>query len=214
MVGLTATPQRRDGHDPILTMQLGPLRFTVDPRGAAGRRPFAHRLIVREPAFVPEGLGEDAPIQTVYAALAADERRNALIAGDVLAALADGRTPVLLTERRDHLEQLAERLGREVRHLVVLHGGLGPKARREALARLANVPEGEPRLLLATGRCIGEGFDDARITIQAPSPALPSPRQPLDVCRNTPRGCRARRLGSGTCLVTRAIPHRDRWHWK
>ena len=51
VVGLTATPQRRDGHHPIIEMQLGPVRFTIDAKSQAARRPFEHRLIVRETEF-------------------------------------------------------------------------------------------------------------------------------------------------------------------
>jgi len=163
VLGLTATPQRRDGHHPILEMQLGPVRFAVDPRSQAARRPFEHRLIVRETAFRLDTAGAEVGIQGVYAALAGDEARNQLILDDVLRSLAEGRSPILLTERRDHLEFFAERLRGFVRHLVVLQGGMTAKERREVSTRLAAVPDGEERLVLATGRYIGEGFDDARL---------------------------------------------------
>ncbi len=162
VVGLTATPHRRDGHHPILEMQMGPVRFAVDPKGQAARRPFDHRLIVRETSFRMEG-GADSGIQGIYAALAADEARNRLILDDVLHALEEGRSPILLTERRDHLEYFAEQLRGFVRHLVVLQGGMTAKERRELSARLAAVPDEEERLVLATGRYIGEGFDDRRL---------------------------------------------------
>jgi superfamily II DNA or RNA helicase len=163
VLGLTATPHRRDGHHPILEMQLGPVRFAVDPRSQAARRPFDHRLIVRETLFRLEGGGAEAGIQGIYAALAADEGRNRLILDDVLHALEEGRSPILLTERRDHLEYFAEQLRGFVRHLIVLQGGMTAKERRELGARLAAVPDGEERLVLATGRYIGEGFDDPRL---------------------------------------------------
>jgi superfamily II DNA or RNA helicase len=163
VVGLTATPYRRDGHHPILEMQLGPVRFAVDPRSQAGRRPFSHRLIVRETSFRLEGDAAEAGIQGIYAALAVDEARNRLILDDVLRALEDGRSPILLTERRDHLEYFAEQLRGFVRHLVVLQGGMTAKERRALGDRLAAVPDEEERLVLATGRYIGEGFDDRRL---------------------------------------------------
>ncbi|HWN44924.1 MAG TPA: DEAD/DEAH box helicase family protein [Thermoanaerobaculia bacterium] len=163
VLGLTATPHRRDGHHPILEMQLGPVRFAVDPRSQAARRPFDHRLIVRETAFRLDGSRADAGIQGIYAALAEDEMRNRLILDDVLHALEEGRSPILLTERRDHLEYFAEQLRGFVRHLVVLQGGMTAKERREIGARLAAVPHGEERLVLATGRYVGEGFDDRRL---------------------------------------------------
>jgi len=162
ITGLTATPQRRDGHHPIINMQIGPVRFAVDSRSQAGRRPFEHKLIVRETklaATLPDGAG----IQELYAALVADRYRNELILNDVIEALEARRSPILLTERRDHLEYLAERLQQAARNLVVLHGGMKPKERRDVLTRLASIPDGEERLLLATGRYIGEGFDDARL---------------------------------------------------
>jgi superfamily II DNA or RNA helicase len=82
---------------------------------------------------------------------------------DVLRAVAAGRSPLVLTERTNHLDLLASRLGPAVAHLVVLRGGMGAKQRRSTLATLAAIPPDEPRVLLATGRYIGEGFDDARL---------------------------------------------------
>ena len=162
VVGLTATPQRRDGHHPIMAMQLGPIRFAVNPKSQAAQRPFAHTLVVRETGFktsceTPPG------IQELYAALAADAPRNQLILDDVIGALEQRRSPILLTERKDHLEYFAAQLSRVARHLVVLQGGMGALARREVKRQLAAIPEAEERLVLATGRYIGEGFDDARL---------------------------------------------------
>ena len=163
LTGLTATPQRRDGHHPILQMQLGPVRFAMTSANQAMQRPFAHKLIIRETGFHLAPLSADVGIQKLYAALAADQHRNDLILKDVVRALEEKRSPILLTERLDHLTHFAERLQGLVRHLVVLHGRMKPKKRRETLARLAAIPVDEERLLLATGRYIGEGFDDARL---------------------------------------------------
>ena len=162
VVGLTATPQRRDGHHPIIEMQLGPVRFSVDPKSQAARRPFVHTLVVRETGFnLPR---ENMPgIQRLYADLAADERRNQLIVDDVIQALEDKRSPIVLTERKDHLEHFAAQFGKVVRHVVVLQGGMSSKERRAVKERLAAIPDAEERLVLATGRYIGEGFDDARL---------------------------------------------------
>jgi superfamily II DNA or RNA helicase len=162
VTGLTATPHRRDGHDPIIQMQLGPVRFEVSPREAARVGGLEHRLVVRETTFTSEWAAGD-PIQGLYGQLAADPGRNDLILDDLLAAVSTGRSPLLLTERRDHLEFFERKLASAVRHLIVLHGGLGTKARRAALERLAAIPPSEERVVLATGRYIGEGFDDPRL---------------------------------------------------
>ena len=163
VVGLTATPQRRDGRHPITTMQLGPVRHRVDSRSRTARPPFEHTLLVRETAFTSAALPDGAGIQDIYAALAADQARNDLIFDDVVRALEEKRSPIVLTERRDHLEHLAARLRHFTRHLVVLHGRMKPAEQRDVLAQLAAIPDGEERLLLATGRYVGEGFDDARL---------------------------------------------------
>lgn len=163
VVGLTATPQRRDGHHPITEMQLGPVRFAIDSRSQAARRPFAHKLIVRETGFRSDLGNSLSSIQELYAALVADEKRNQLILDDVIQALEERRSPILLTERKDHLEYFAARLKKFARHLVVLQGGMSTKAQRGVKDQLAGITEGEERLVLATGRYIGEGFDDARL---------------------------------------------------
>ena len=116
-----------------------------------------HRLVVRETGFVPGRLGGDAGIQDIYACLAADEKRNQLIFDDVMLALEEGRSPILLTERKDHLDLLGEKMPKFARHIVVLKGGMKNRERRETMERLAAIPDGEERLVLATGRYIRRG---------------------------------------------------------
>lgn len=163
IVGLTATPQRRDGHHPITEMQLGPVRYRIDAKSQAARRTFNHKLVVRETAFRMAGEPPHPGIQEIYRALANDQARNERILDDVIAALEEGRSPILLTERRNHLEYFAEQLRRTVRHLVVLQGGMTAKERRDSVDQLTSIPDTAKRLVLATGRYIGEGFDDARL---------------------------------------------------
>ncbi len=165
VLGLSATVTRRDGHHPIVFMQCGSVRFRTSAKAQARQRPFAHRAILRPTDFrMPPGMdAERPPIQQVYAALAADEDRNDMIFDDVLQALEAGRSPILLTERKDHAHRLAERLGRFARNVLVLRGGMGTRRRREIMQRLEDIPGTEERVLVATGRYVGEGFDDARL---------------------------------------------------
>jgi len=163
VVGLTATPQRRDGHQPITAMQLGPVRYTADRIGSGDGRPFGARLVIRETQFRLVSEQATFPIQALYRELAADPVRNDLILTDVIRAIDEGRSPILLTERKDHLAFFAERLRGFVKHLIVLQGGKTEKERRASGAALAAIPDTEERLVLATGRYIGEGFDDARL---------------------------------------------------
>ena len=165
VLGLSATVTRRDGHHPIVFMQCGPVRFRASAKAEARRHPFRHRAILRPTSFkLSDRDDEDRPpIQQIYAALSDHEDRNALIFDDVLTALEAGRSPILLTERKDHADRFAERLGRFARNVILLRGGMGAKQRREVMQRLEEVPDREERVLVATGRYIGEGFDDARL---------------------------------------------------
>ena len=163
VVGLTATPRRRDGHHPISQFQLGAVRYTIDAKSQAAARPFDHKLIIRETAFRLSGDAAEAGIQEIYRHLAEDERRNQMILDDVIHALKEGRAPLLLTKRRDHLEYFSERLSGLTRNLIILQGGMKIRDRRAAIEQLTTIPETEERLVLATGQFIGEGFDDARL---------------------------------------------------
>ena len=165
VLGLSATVARKDGHHPIIFMQCGPVRHRVDARVQAAERGVAHRAKLRATRFqLPPPLSaSDRPaMPAVYAALAQDEPRNELIFDDVLKALEAKRSPIVLTERRDHLEYLQGRFSHFVRHLVVLRGGMSAAERRASEAAL-HVPDDQERLILATGRYIGEGFDDPRL---------------------------------------------------
>ncbi len=163
VVGLTATPYRRDGHQPIIHMKCGPTRYSLDRKQQESRDAFTRRLILRETGFTVSDSDKETTIQEIYALLASDRERNRFILDDIRKALADGRSPILLTERKDHLELFAGELRDSVKHLVVLHGGMGVKQRRKIVEHLAAIPDDEERLILATGRYIGEGFDDARL---------------------------------------------------
>jgi superfamily II DNA or RNA helicase len=166
VLGLTATVTRKDGHHPIVLMQCGPIRHRVAARKQADERPFSHQVIRRFTDFTmppPGEKGERIAIHRIYAAIAEDQTRNDLIFDDVLKALETGRSPLVLTERRDHLEQLTQRFSGFSKNVVVLKGGMGKRQLKAALGRLASIPDHEERLIIATGRYLGEGFDDARL---------------------------------------------------
>jgi superfamily II DNA or RNA helicase len=163
VTGLTATPKRRDGLDPITQMQMGPIvrKSTADPmdQGAGVTR----KLILGETEYEYLGPEPEPSIHALHEDLIADDDRNDLIVRDVARALAAGRSPIILTERLNHLDALRERLEGVARHVLVFKGGGSASARRRSLASLGDIPDGESRVLLATGRYIGEGFDDPRL---------------------------------------------------
>jgi superfamily II DNA or RNA helicase/very-short-patch-repair endonuclease len=166
VAGLSATVTRKDGHHPIISMQCGPIRHRVSAKEQAARRPFEHTVVVRPTSFRSTSTADaDKRVEfhNLYRELVDDETRNQRICDDVVEAVREGRSPLVLTERNDHLDRLTSRLSGSIRHLLVLRGGMGRKQRDAVASRLATIPPDEDRVLLSTGKYIGEGFDDARL---------------------------------------------------
>ena len=158
--GLTATPTRQDGHHPIIFMQCGPIRYKVDAKEQAEKRPFEHYLI---PRFTSFRSAADKTITTLYKELSENQLRNNLIANDVIEALSDGRTPIILTERREHIETLSGLLSGKCDNIITLFGTSSQKEKRETLAKLESIPDNEKLIIIATGKYVGEGFDYPRL---------------------------------------------------
>lgn len=154
VMGLTATPFRRNGHDPIIFMQCGPIRHRAISAETA-----PSNLKVFPRALQAPAIPVDATIQDVFHLLAVDELRNQYITEDILAAYADGRKILALTERTEHLSFLHDALGTKAENCFVLHGRLSKKQRATVISELESLDDDAPRILLATGRLIGEGFD-------------------------------------------------------
>ena len=158
--GLSATPVRKDGHHPIIFMQCGPIRYLVDAKAQAEKRAFSHTVI---PKFTRTRLPNADGIQALYAGIAANSSRNELLIEDTLNLIQEGRTPILLTERKEHAASLASALNGKVQHVFLLVGSEKQKDKREKLLALQNVPSDESVAVVATGKYIGEGFDSPRL---------------------------------------------------
>jgi superfamily II DNA or RNA helicase len=166
VTGLSATIVRKDGHHPVIFMQCGPVRYRLSDRMQAEQRPFDHKVMIRPTNFrMPPHLQDITmqPIQDLYALLATDDERNHLIVDDVVAAVQANRTPVVLTERREHLDTLTRLLSLRIQNVIVMAGGMGKKQRNQLVDKIASIPVDEPRVIVATGRYLGEGFDDPRL---------------------------------------------------
>ena len=158
--GLTATPTRQDGHHPIIFMQCGPIRYKVDAKEQAEKRPFEHYLI---PRFTSFRSAADKTITALYKELSENQLRNNLIVNDVIEALSDGRTPIILTERREHIETFSGLLSGKCNNIIILFGTSSQKEKRETLAKLEAIPDNEKLIIIATGKYVGEGFDYPRL---------------------------------------------------
>lgn len=160
--GLTATPIRKDGHQPIIFMQCGKIRYTADAKSQMGWQSFVRTLIPRFTSFRNISPDTKTYTQTIEA-LSTDEVRNKLIIEDVKAAIAEGRTPIILTNLTSHVRILTELLQPHAMHVVSLVGADSVKEKRMAMEKLAIAPTSKSLVIVATGKYIGEGFDYPRL---------------------------------------------------
>lgn len=157
-VGLSATPYRADQMDPVITMQCGPIRHEIEDAST-----FAKHLIVHPATFTTDEPGTDgASIQAIYNELAHHDARNQLIAADIANATRRGRCSLALTNRVEHLHQLAEALQPHGVTPLILHGGMPPAERARVRSALSDEHD-EPLALLAIDKLAGEGFDAPRL---------------------------------------------------
>ncbi len=155
VLGLTATPFRRDGQQPIIFMQCGPIRYT-----AAKPESAPHELeVVPYPINRHIDLPSDTKIQDVFRHIATDHERTETIVAEIETAYNQGRKALVLTERNEHLDAITTTLADKVKNLFILHGRMSKKQRTLLIDNLNELPPDAPRVLLATGKLVGEGFD-------------------------------------------------------
>ena len=145
-------------------MHCGKIRYKVDAKKQAEERPFEHYIIPRFTRFQkPAHHQGEWNIQHIYAALAENDARNELIVQDVLASVEQGRNPIILTERKEHVNQLYKLLANKAANVFCLVGGVSQKHNREVIDKIFAIPATEPLVIVATGKYVGEGFDLPRL---------------------------------------------------
>lgn len=160
--GLTATPIRKDGHQPIIFMQCGEIRYTADLKSQQAQQSF-RRIVI--PRFTSHRnlKAEGGNYTQVIEELIESESRNKLLLDDVATNLTEGRTPIILTALTAHVNLLVEKCRKICPNVIRLVGNDSAKAKREVMSQLSLVPPDEPLVVVATGKYVGEGFDLPRL---------------------------------------------------
>ena len=163
--GMTATPIRQDGHQPIIFMQCGPIRYQADAKEQARKQDFERIVIPRFTSFrMPLTQEENTlNITDIYASLCENQMRNHFIVQDVLHAIKQGRTPIILTERFSHAKVLYDQIKNTCQNTFLLSGKASAKDKRTILQQVHDVPTKESMIIVATGKYVGEGFDEPRL---------------------------------------------------
>lgn len=163
ILGLTATPLRKDGHHPIIMMQCGAIRYSVSSKSQIAASETQHHVLVRNTSCYYPSLGASYKISDLYHCLVQDENRNEIILKDIISALENNRIALLLTQRTQHLQWFTNRLSPFTKNIFVLQGKMKQAERKSVFQRISLLPDNETRIILATGSYIGEGFDDPRL---------------------------------------------------
>lgn len=161
--GLTATPKRSDGHQPIIFMQCGAIRYSADAKNYAAKHGFSHVLVPRFTKFRTDISDNKPTITEVYKQITESKYRNTLIVNDVITAVQSGKTPIIISERMTHIRRFAEMLTGAADHVIVLSGQGTAKTKREQLELVRAISKTESMIILATGKYAGEGFDEQRL---------------------------------------------------
>jgi superfamily II DNA or RNA helicase len=159
--GLTATPVRQDGHHPIIFMQCGPIRYKVDAKQQSIKREFEHFVLPKFTEF--RVADEESDYQTICSKLCNDEIRNNQICNDIFDANKKGRNIIVLTERTEHAGILYNEISRKCNNTFILSGKDKQKDKRAKLEKIKEIPQNETIVIVATGKYVGEGFDEPRL---------------------------------------------------
>ncbi|MBU0995352.1 MAG: DEAD/DEAH box helicase family protein [Proteobacteria bacterium] len=163
--GLSATPDRKDGHHPILFMQCGPIRYRDDAKKQAEKRPFDHYIIPRFTSLRPpmDKDEQEITIQDLYAEIVEHEMRNQQIIDDVVNSYNNRRNCIVLSLRTAHVDNLSKKIKEKCPEALTLTGKMGKKSTRDVFNKIAETPAGKNIILVATGPFVGEGFDEPRL---------------------------------------------------
>lgn len=160
--GLTATPVRKDGHQPVIFMQCGPIRYSADVKSQIASQTFERLLVPRFTSYRELSDERKTYTQTIQG-MSRDDYRNSLIVDDVCKALKEGRSPIILTGLTSHVATLATMLVSRCTHVVTLVGSESAKEKRLKMEQLSDIPVNESLVIVATGKYAGEGFDYPRL---------------------------------------------------
>lgn len=160
--GVSATPKRGDNLEKIIYMLLGPIRHSYTAKERAEVQGIGHYVYPRFTRVIDTNVAKN-DINGAYNLISNNEVRNEMIVCDTEQAVAEGRTPVVLTRYKEQAKSLYHKLVEAADYVFLLYGDNSDKENSEIRKRLKEVPDNKTIILIATGQKIGEGFDFPRL---------------------------------------------------
>ena len=158
ILGLTATPMRKDGLQPIIFMQCGPIRCEMEEYGA---KSLIKTAIIKETHFQLKTTRRQLPIHEIWDQLIKCPERLDIIAKDIDQGIQKNGRILILSDRKEHLALLACAIKRRTKaEQLILIGDMNEKQREKVFEKIKNLTiNDKPFYLLSTGPLIGEGID-------------------------------------------------------
>ena len=160
--GVTATPKRGDNLEKIIHMLLGPIRHSYTAKERAEAQGIGHYVFPRFTRVIDTNETKN-DINGAYNLISNNIVRSEMIAEDTRNAIAEGRTPVILTRYKEQAKHLYDNLAEAADYVFLLYGDNSDKENLEIRKQLKEVPGDKSIILIATGQKIGEGFDFPRL---------------------------------------------------
>lgn len=163
ILGLSATPYRRDGLTKLIFWYAGPKRYEIKPQHLIQDGDLAGIDVkVRRTLFIPSMTDPSSQYTTMLSEMSVNEERNMMIIDDVMEAYKTGETCLVLSDRKKHCEILK----------LMLYSQASFDGRAEVLTSdtegrdkiVEDINNGKINVVIATSQLIGEGFDCKKLS--------------------------------------------------
>lgn len=165
--GISATPERENGHTPIIKMQCGDIRYKVDALKFNKQLNIPMKVMVKHShlSFVDSKI-DNYELNEINDFIAKDILRSEKIIRDINDEYNNGKNILVLTERLEHMDYIYEKLNKFTNNVFKYHGGIGKKILKnyDDLTNKLN-ENNENKIIVATGSYMGEGFDDSKLDV-------------------------------------------------
>ena len=165
--GISATPERENGHTPIIKMQCGDIRYKVDSLKFNKELNIPMKVIVKKSHlnFTNPNV-DNYELNEINDLIAKDVIRSENIIKDIKKEYENGKNILVLTERLELMNYVYDKLSKYTNNIFKYYGGIGKTVLKNYEELINQINEiGSNKIIVATGSYIGEGFDDSKLDV-------------------------------------------------
>lgn len=165
--GISATPERENGHTPIIKMQCGDIRYKVDSLKFNKKLNIPMKVIAKKSHlnFTNQNI-DNYELNEINDLIAKDIIRSEKIIKDIKKEYDNGKNILVLTERLELMNYIYDKLSKYTNNIFKYYGGIGKKVLKNYMELNNQINENEEnKIIVATGSYIGEGFDDSKLDV-------------------------------------------------